>query len=325
MRLLRRRRSARRDPDDDRAAATTSTMRVTGVFKDLPKNSHMKMAMVAASIRSPLRRQADGLTSWGRSTAGSICAAPRRRAEDDQRARCRPGRSATSRRARRRPRVRQPGDDQDWRLVNVRDVHLGEAQDGGETRRATTARTIVTFSIVALLILGMALRQLHQPRHRPRQPAGARSGAAQGARRQRGQLDRAVPRRIDAGRRRSPWSSHWPWSNCSCRCFAAFLDADSKLSYFGAGGVLLPVIGLLLVVGAAGGLYPAFYLSRFQPAQVLKANKSSAEPAGLGRLRNAAGRRAVRGLDRPDHLHRDRLRADRLRPHRRSRLSSATA
>jgi putative ABC transport system permease protein len=49
---------------------------------------------------------------------------------------------------------------------------------------------------------------------------------------------------------------------------------------------LLPVLELVLVVGAAGGLYPAFYLSRFQPAAVLKANKSSAEAQGSGRLRN---------------------------------------
>ena len=40
-----------------------------------------------------------------------------------------------------------------------------------------------------------------------------------------------------------------------------------------------------LVVGAVGGLYPAFFLSRFQPAHVLKANKSSAETRGTGRLR----------------------------------------
>jgi putative ABC transport system permease protein len=46
------------------------------------------------------------------------------------------------------------------------------------------------------------------------------------------------------------------------------------------------VLVLLLFVGAAGGLYPAFYLSRFQPARVLKANKSSAEAQGTGRLRN---------------------------------------
>src|SRR5205085_1636310 len=51
-------------------------------------------------------------------------------------------------------------------------------------------------------------------------------------------------------------------------------------------GMLLPIVGLTLLVGAAGGVYPAFYLSRFQPAQVLKANKSSAEASGTGRLRS---------------------------------------
>ena len=45
---------------------------------------------------------------------------------------------------------------------------------------------------------------------------------------------------------------------------------------------MLPAIGLVLLVGLAGGLYPAFFLSRFQPAQVLKANRSAAETAGLG-------------------------------------------
>ena len=67
---------------------------------------------------------------------------------------------------------------------------------------------------------------------------------------------------------------------------SGFLEPDLELSYFGEGGLLLPIIGLVLLVGAAGGLYPAFYLSRFQPAQVLKANKSTAEAAGSGRLRN---------------------------------------
>jgi putative ABC transport system permease protein len=35
-------------------------------------------------------------------------------------------------------------------------------------------------------------------------------------------------------------------------------------------------LALILGVGAIGGLYPAFYLSRFRPARVLKANQSSA-------------------------------------------------
>jgi len=67
--------------------------------------------------------------------------------------------------------------------------------------------------------------------------------------------------------------------------FAAFLDADLALSYLGQDGILLPAIGLTLFVGVISGLYPAFFLSRFQPAQVLKANRSAAETPGSGRLR----------------------------------------
>ena len=69
------------------------------------------------------------------------------------------------------------------------------------------------------------------------------------------------------------------------RPFAAFLDADIALSYFGRDGILLPAIGLALLVGIASGIYPAFFLSRFQPAQVLKANRSAAETPGSGRVR----------------------------------------
>ena len=69
--------------------------------------------------------------------------------------------------------------------------------------------------------------------------------------------------------------------------FAAFLDADLSLHYLGADGILLPAVLLALLVGVVSGLYPAFFLSRFQPAQVLKANRSAAETPGSGRLRTA--------------------------------------
>jgi putative ABC transport system permease protein len=69
--------------------------------------------------------------------------------------------------------------------------------------------------------------------------------------------------------------------------FAAFLEADLTLQYFGSEGILVPAIILVLLVGTASGLYPAFFLSRFQPAQVLKANRSAAETPGSGRLRTA--------------------------------------
>ena len=65
-----------------------------------------------------------------------------------------------------------------------------------------------------------------------------------------------------------------------------FLEAQMDINYLGASGILLPVIGLALLVGLAGGAYPAMYLSRFQPARVLKANKSAADAEGNGRLRS---------------------------------------
>jgi putative ABC transport system permease protein len=67
---------------------------------------------------------------------------------------------------------------------------------------------------------------------------------------------------------------------------SAFLEAELEMHYFGEDGLLLPIVLLVILVGAVGGLYPAFYLSRFQPAHVLKANQSSAEAAGTGRLRS---------------------------------------
>jgi putative ABC transport system permease protein len=68
---------------------------------------------------------------------------------------------------------------------------------------------------------------------------------------------------------------------------SSVLRADLDVTYFGADGILPIVLLLWLLVGIGGGLYPAFYLSRYQPGEVLKANKSSAEPRGTGRLRGA--------------------------------------
>jgi putative ABC transport system permease protein len=64
----------------------------------------------------------------------------------------------------------------------------------------------------------------------------------------------------------------------------AFLHLDLGFRYLGVDGLLLPVAGLTLVAGAAGGFYPALYLSRFQPAAVLKAGRYG-EGYGAGRLR----------------------------------------
>jgi putative ABC transport system permease protein len=69
--------------------------------------------------------------------------------------------------------------------------------------------------------------------------------------------------------------------------FNSFLDADIALHYLGRGTVMPQLLLLVLLVGAAGGIYPAFYLSRFEPARVLRSNKSAADAQGSGTLRNA--------------------------------------
>ncbi|HEX8215938.1 MAG TPA: FtsX-like permease family protein, partial [Allosphingosinicella sp.] len=66
-----------------------------------------------------------------------------------------------------------------------------------------------------------------------------------------------------------------------------FLGIELDVAYFGANGIVVPIALLWLLVGLAGGIYPAFYLSRYEPGEVLKANKSAAEPLGTGRLRSA--------------------------------------
>jgi putative ABC transport system permease protein len=176
------------------------------------------------------------------------------------------------------------GDEQDYKLVNVRDVHLGDAQSGNAAP-GNDRRTIVTFGIVAALILAMACVNFTNL-------ATARAS----------QRAREVALRKVLGANRKQLIVQFLGESILVAAlamvlalamvellmpfFAHFLDADLAITYWGSDGLLLPILGLVLLVGAAGGLYPAFYLSRFQPAQILKANKSSAEASGTGRLRN---------------------------------------
>ena len=69
----------------------------------------------------------------------------------------------------------------------------------------------------------------------------------------------------------------------SLPAFNSLIGKDLSLDFIGDPMLIVMVLGLVAVVGAIGGLYPAFYLSRFRPAEVLKANQSSA--GGSSRLR----------------------------------------
>ena len=153
---------------------------------------------------------------------------------------CRPGKSATSRTRTTATSRFNPGDGAGLALRQCRsDVHLGKAQDAAMTP-GNDRRTITTFAIIALADPRHGGRQLHQPRHRPRQPARPRSCAAQGARCQPPAADHPVRRRIDPDLAVSMLIA-LALVELLVQPFAAFLDADLALNYFGSGGILLPV------------------------------------------------------------------------------------
>jgi putative ABC transport system permease protein len=255
-------------------------LRVTGVFEDVPRNSHMNLTMVGRMSD----RDAEGC-GWG-CINGSVYLKLKPGADPEAIHRQMPawekrnippqdvGGTKVS-----------EGDAFDWRLVKVSDVHLSGAE-GEPERPGNDRRTIVTFSIVAFLILAMATVNFVNL-------ATARAS----------QRSREVALRKVLGANRRQLIVQFLAESILLTGVAlllalalvelllpslsAFLGADLSIAYFGAGGVLLPAFGLLLLVGLAGGLYPAFYLSRYQPAAVLRANKSSSEPTGSGRLRGA--------------------------------------
>ncbi|HET9428737.1 MAG TPA: ABC transporter permease [Allosphingosinicella sp.] len=259
--------------------------RVTGIARDLPRNSHVRFTIVGRfDPNTYFAETPEFMTNWGWQSGwfyftlrpGTDPAAieaqfpawERRNIPDEQFGQ----------------ETYNAGEEQDWRIANVREIHLSEAQDGSMSP-GNDQRTIVTFAIIAFLILAMAcvnFTNLATARASQR----AREVALRkvlGANRQQLMTQFLAESVLIAG---IAMLFALALVELLLPSLASFLDADLQMAYWGEGGMLLPIIALTLVVGAAGGIYPAFYLSRFQPAQVLKANKSSAEAAGSGRLRN---------------------------------------
>jgi putative ABC transport system permease protein len=260
--------------------------KINGLLKDLPKNSHMQAnAIMRLDYGAFNANNPQFLTCWGCQSGWVYL-------------KVRPGTDVAAMQAQlpaweKRNIPDEPlgdvmynsGTNQDWRFVNLKDVHLGVAEDGGQ-RPGNDQRTITTFAIIAMLILGMAVVNFTNL---------ATARASQRAR------EVALRKVLGATRKQlivqfvseailiSALSMLLALAlvELLVKPFAAFLDADLSLSYFGTEGVLIAAFGLTLLVGLLSGLYPAFFLSRFQPAQVLKANRSAAETPGSGRLRTA--------------------------------------
>jgi putative ABC transport system permease protein len=260
--------------------------KITGVFKDWPKNSSFSASAVARfDLNTQFADRPFQLTGWNnqqgwnfvklRSAADADLIHANMPAWEKRNI---PDSTAEGRRD-------NPGDYQDYRLANIRDVHLGDAQDVSITP-GNDRFTVVTFAVIALLVLGMACVNFTNL---------ATARASQRAR-------EVALRKVLGASRRQLITQFLAESvlvaaiamivalaavELLLPSFNAFLDAGIELRYLGTGGILLPLVALVLVVGLLAGLYPAFYLSRFEPARILKANKSAADAQGSGRLRGA--------------------------------------
>ena len=258
--------------------------RISGVIADPPRNSHIQLSIVARYDPQNFWAGTNFLTDWLPKNGWVYL-------------KLKPGADVE------RIRARMPawekrnikdelvggqrsnvGETNDWKLVNVRDIHLGEAQSAAG-KAGNDPRAIATMGLVGILILFMAIVNFTNL-------ATARAG----------QRAREVALRKVVGASRRQLIAQFlaesillaaaamvvglAMAEAALPSLNAFLESDMRLTYGGKDGLLLPAVLLVLLVGGVAGFYPAFYLSRFQPASVLKANRSTAEPGGSGRLRN---------------------------------------
>jgi putative ABC transport system permease protein len=268
------------------ASGEKHDFKITGVLKNLPKNSSMSIdAIMRLDFPTFYAKTPEFLTQWGWQD-GWVYLKLRPGADVAQMDAAEPAWEKRNIPDEPNGNIKyNHGDEEDWHFVNLKDVHLGKAQFAGMTAGNDRA-TIATFAIIAVLILGMAIVNFTNL-------ASAR--ASQRAR------EVALRKVLGATRRQlivqfvtesilisaASMLLALALVELLIRPLAAFLDSDLTLTYLGKDGIFLPAIALTLIVGIVSGLYPAFFLSRFQPAQVLKANRSAAETPGSGYLRTA--------------------------------------
>lgn len=257
-------------------------VKVTGIIPDMPSNTHFNLDII---------RPYDSLSKTARSQEGSwgsICC--------ETYLLLKPGSDADAINARlatwiksAAPTINSPtgsfslGEIFTPRIRNVKDIHTEPMQTS--MRPATSYTEIVTFAAVAVLVLAIASINFMNL---------ATARATQRA--------REVSVRKVVGASRGQIIIQFIGESLlltliglllsvtlvelALPAYSAFLDKQLSFNLF-TDPVLAPVLlGLALVVGVAGGAYPAFFLSGFNPARVLKGS-SSGVGGGSGRLRMA--------------------------------------
>ncbi|MFY8096008.1 MAG: ABC transporter permease [Niveispirillum sp.] len=254
--------------------------KVTGVISDMPSDTHFDLEIIRpyAAGAAALR----GLeTNWG-----GICC--------ETYLLLKPGADAAAINARlpawiktAAPTLNSPqgsinlGEIFTPRIRNVKDIHTDPVQSS--MRPSTSYAEILTFAAVAVLVLAIASINFMNL---------ATARATQRA--------REVSVRKVVGASRGQIIMQFIGESLmltliglllsialvelALPAYSAFLDKELTFNLFTDPLLGPALLGLALVVGVAGGAYPAFFLSSFNPARVLK-GASSGVGGGSGRLR----------------------------------------
>jgi putative ABC transport system permease protein len=256
--------------------------RVTGVFRELPTNTHLDIKMIALINPPDWKDRPWMLESWT-SFNTSLYLKLKGGASADVIAKALPVFEK-----RNIPNINFGGQDLSvadfltMNLVNIQDVHL-QGDRSNIDRPPGDVRSITAFTIVAGMILLIACINFTNL-------ATARAS----------QRAREVALRKVLGARREQLVFQFLSESLLLSAIAfvlalafvyavlpiynTILQRQLGLNFL-AGDMLVPTMAVLIVfVGLAAGLYPALYLSGFRPARILKANKSAAAE-GSGRLR----------------------------------------
>jgi putative ABC transport system permease protein len=234
-----------------------TTVTVTGVIRDLPPNTHLSFDALGSMKALPDAQ----LASWNGNTdfhtyfllrTSASLREVERRIPDFMNKRIAPDTSALS----------------GMTIMNVRDIHMRSTRDE-EWQPSGSVTRIASFTAIAALILLIAcinFMNLSTARSAKRaREVGVRKSLG-AARRQLvlqflgESIGMAVVGTLVAT----------VLVELALPKFAAFLSVDLSLEYLGPRGVALQLGVLALVVGIVAGSYPAFYLSAFEPARVLK-------------------------------------------------------
>jgi putative ABC transport system permease protein len=260
-------------------------VRVTGILRDLPENTHLRVPMVIRLDRPVFAEQSYLFELWTSGTGVSYV-------------RLKPGASADAINAALPAAERrwippnavgsggvEPYDSVAFSLANVRGIHLGQAQDMA-MQPGNDPRRIATFSIVALLLLAISCVNFVNLTT-ARSSLRAREVALRkvvGARRYQlvGQFvgESIIVTGIGTLAALALLELATPF-------FRPYLATALDFTYFGRGGLWPYIIGLTLGVGFLSGVYPALILSRFSPIEILRANRGLIDRGGTGRLRSA--------------------------------------